>query len=126
MPEYKRRYTFFESFYRATKYMSPEQKLMWYEALNEFAFNGAEPCFEDPLLMSNWEQVCTTLTRSIRSAEAGRKGGSAKASKGGSKEASDPSKGASKHKESNVKESKVKEEERNAKLLKFYNQTAEV
>lgn len=119
MPEYKRRYTFFESFYRATKFMSSEQKLKWYEAMNAYAFDGVEPEFEDPLLMSNWEQVCTTLTRSIRFAKSGSKGG---ASKGACKGAS---KGASKHKECKGMDCKEEEEERSARLLKFYNQIAE-
>lgn len=119
MPEYTRRYTFFESFYRATKYMNDEQELAFRRAMDELAFEGAEPEFEDPLLQSNWEQVCTTLMRSMRLSEAGSKGASKRASKGASK-------GASKHKECKEEECIEEEsaDERSAKLLSFYNQTA--
>ncbi len=130
MPEYTRRYTFFESFYRATKYMSDKQELEFRRALDKLAFEGEEPEFDDPLLLSNWEQTCTTLARSIKYSEAGSAGGRSKgaskgngqASKGASKPSATPSKGASNHKKCKEKECKEKEGEREGKLRSFYTQ----
>lgn len=123
MPEYTRRYTFFESFYRATKYMSDEQELAFRRAIDEFAFEGIEPEFSDPLLLSNWEQICTTLVRSMRFSEAGSKGANKRASKGVNNPPKGACKGASKHKECKGEECK---EEKGDALDRMYSQRVRV
>ncbi len=139
MAEYTQRYSFLESFYRCTQYMTDEQKLIWYEALNAFAFDGVEPEFEDNMFKILWEQTCTLLTRSIKDCKNGAKGGAAKgASKGGKKGASKggnskignppkypPSNQIETEKESEI-EKENEEKERREKLDQMYSQNVTV
>ena len=138
MPEYKRRFTFYESFYRAAQHMSDEQELAFYRAMGALAFDGEEPEFTDPLLLATWETVSNALISGIKAAESGSRGGTARASKGNPNPSKGPSKGASKgsenpskggsnqikekEKEIKEKEKEMKEKERESKLMSFYGE----
>lgn len=75
MEGYERRYMFFEGYYRAMEFMSDEQELEFRRSLDRFAFDGEEPEFDDPMLSMAWNLVITTLKKSLKLSEAGRKGG---------------------------------------------------
>ena len=141
MEGYERRYSFFEGYYRAMAHMSDEQELEFRRAIDSYAFDGVEPEFEDGMLSMAWDLVVSSLSKSLKLSNAGRKGGrgnkkQAEALKGAFKGALKPSESPLKTHEEAFKppfneeeveeEIEVEEEKtRHAKLLSFYSQTAE-
>ena len=124
MPEYKRRFVFYESFYRAAQHMTDEQELEFYRAMGALAFDGVEPEFTDPLLLATWETVSHALITGIKAAESGSRGGSARAAKASEHPSKWPSKGPSKGGSNQIKEKEkeIKEKERESKLMSFYGE----
>ena len=141
MEGYKRRYSFFEGYYRAMAHMTDEQELELRRAIDRYAFEGEVPKFHDPMLSMAWDLIITSLDNSIKLANAGQKGGrgnkkqaSEVASNGASKGALKPVekepeafKQALKGAFNEVEEEGEVEEEKNRhdKLLSFYSQVKE-
>lgn len=68
-------FTFFASYYEALQYLSDEYCGVMFKAICEFALKGNEPELTDPILKGYWTLIRPTLERSIKRAEAGRRGG---------------------------------------------------
>lgn len=138
MEGYERRYMFFEGYYRALEYMSDEQELTFRRAIDRFAFEGEEPEFEDPMLLMAWNLVITSLKKSLKLSEAGRKGGrgnkkpafmdaskpDSEGFKGGFKGSDEALKGA--FNEVKRREVKRNDDDRDATLERMYSQSVKV
>lgn len=70
-----RGFTFFASYYEALQYLSDEDCGIMIKTICEFAINGNEPDLTEPVLKGYWTLIRPTLERSIKRAEAGRRGG---------------------------------------------------
>ena len=68
-------FTFFASYYEALQYLPDKDCGVMIKAICEFALNGVEPDFEEKVLKGYWTLIKPTLERSIKRAEAGRRGG---------------------------------------------------
>lgn len=68
-------FTFFASYYEALQYLSDKDCGVMIKAICEFALNGVEPDFDTSVLKGYWTLIRPTLERSIKRAEAGRRGG---------------------------------------------------
>ncbi len=70
-------YTFHNSYYEATKALSPEDRLAIFDAMNLYAFEGIDTDFEDSNLAMAWNlirpNVDSSLKRSKTNAENARK-----------------------------------------------------
>lgn len=69
-------FTFMESFYRQTELMSDEQALRFFKAMCAFAFDDAEPDFENDLVLKvSWVTASSAIESNLRARADGKKGG---------------------------------------------------
>lgn len=138
MDGYERKYNFFEGYYRAMAHMDDGQELAFRRAIDRFVFEGEVPEFHDPMLLVAWDLVVPSVERSIKLAEAGRRGGrgnkkpdSKEALKGAEKGLKAPLKGSVKafkppfNEKESEKEKEI-EKEKGAALERMYSQRVRV
>lgn len=68
-------FTLFSSYFEALEYLPDDVFGAIMRAMCKYALRGEEPSFDDPVLNSYWTLIRPTLERSVRRAEAGRRGG---------------------------------------------------
>lgn len=74
-------FSFYSSYYDALKMLPDEKRLTLYDAMCAYAFEDAEPAFDDAMLAFGWALVDPLLTKSKQRSEAGTKGGRKQAGK---------------------------------------------
>ncbi len=75
MPE---KLTMFSSYYEAAKLLPKERQGGFVMAIMAYAFEGAEPLFDDPMEQMAWVLISPNIDKSIGLEQAGRKGGRSK------------------------------------------------
>lgn len=132
MEGYDKRYTFWQGYRNAMSHLTDEQELRLRRAIDDFAFDGVMPEFEEAILALAWELIIPSLQKSMKLSEAGQRGG-----RGNKKPAEKGAfKGALKPVESQladpfkppfneVEEEGEVEKERADKLRSFYSQTVQ-
>lgn len=69
-------FTFFRSYGDASQCLPDEQRLRFYDAMRDFAFDGIVPDFtDDTMLHLAWTLALPNLEKSIQNQINGRKGG---------------------------------------------------
>ena len=85
-------FTFFASYYEASKFMPDSMRNDFFKIILEYAFEGKEPSCEsaDPVVMAAFTLVRPNIENSLKNSRNGAKGGSAKKSDDRSGEADKP------------------------------------
>ena len=73
----KQSFVFYRSFYEVGKKLSPEDKVLFYEGICDYGFNGIEPQFKGTLEML-WMLIKPQMTANIKRYQNGKKGGAPK------------------------------------------------
>ena len=85
-------FTFFVSYYKASKFMSDGERTEFFKIILEYAFENKEPNCEsaDPVVMAAFTLVRPNIDNSLKNARNGAKGGSARKADSRSNVASKP------------------------------------